>query len=138
MTFKKKLKARIYTAAAYVLIGATLIILGFTGIADNDILSSFGTALAVIGIGKLVRYRRITKDETTLHAREVAETDERNIMLMTKARSLTFSIYIMLSGIAVVVLYILNQPFAARIIAYSICVLTLTYWICYYIISRKY
>ena len=138
MTFKKKLKARIYTAAAYVLIGLTLIILGFTGIADNDIFSSFGTVLTVIGIGKLVRYRRIMKDETTLHAREVAETDERNIMLMTKARSLTFSIYIMLSGIAVVVLYILNLPFAARIIAYSICVLTLTYWICYYIISRKY
>ena len=138
MEFKKKLKLRLYAAIVYVLIGAMLIILSCTDFTDNEILSSFGAGFAVIGIGKIVQYIRITKDNETLHAREVAEMDERNIMIMTKARSLAFSIFFMLSGIAVVVLYILNLTFAAQIVACTIGAFTLIYRICYHIISRKY
>lgn len=138
MKFKEKLKLRLCVAIVYILIGIALIAVSAAGIAQNETVSSFGAVFACMGIAKVVQYLRITKDESTIRSREIAETDERNIMIMTKARSLTFSIYIILSGIAMVVLYLLNLPFAAQIIAYAICAFALIYFICYHIISRRY
>lgn len=138
MTFKKKLKLRLCAAVGYIIIGAALMILSFTGAAENDMISAFGAMFAVAGIARIVQYARITKDESAIRAREIAETDERNIMIMTKARSLTFSIYIMLAGITMILLYLLNKAFAAQIIAYAICAFVFIYFICYHIISRKY
>ncbi|MDO5396485.1 MAG: DUF2178 domain-containing protein [bacterium] len=138
MEFRKKLKLRLYAAVGYTAIGAVLIIISFFGAAENEMLSAFGAVFIVMGIARIVQHIRITKDEASLRDREIVETDERNVMLMTKARSLTFSIYIMLAGITMVVLYLLNKAFAAQIVAYAICTITLIYFVCYHIISRKY
>lgn len=138
MEFKKKLKIRLSAAIGYIAIGIALAALSFTKVAENSMVSAFGAVFIICGLARVVQYIRITKDESTLRSREIAETDERNIMIMTKARSLTFSIYIMLSGFTMIVLYLLNIPFAAQIIAYSICAFTFIYFICYHIISRKY
>lgn len=138
MEFKKKLKLRLCLAIGYIILGAIMMILSFIGAAKNEMISTFGGMFAVVGIVRVVQYMRLIKDESAIHAREIAETDERNIMIMTKARSLTFSIYIMLSGAAIIVLYLLNKVFAAQIIALVICVFTLIYYICYHIIKRKY
>lgn len=138
MEFKKKLKFRLYLAIGYITLGGIMMVLSFTGAAKNEMISSFGAMFAVVGIARIVQYMRIIKDESAIRAREIAETDERNIMIMTKARSLTFSVYIMLSGAAIIVLYLLNKVFIAQIIALVICALTIIYYICYHIIKRRY
>ncbi|MDY3972403.1 MAG: DUF2178 domain-containing protein [Clostridia bacterium] len=138
MEFRKKLKVRLYTAIAYIIIGAVFIGISFTRLGANEMISSFGAVFAVMGIARIVQYLRITKDEESIHQREIAETDERNVMIWTKARSLAFSIYILAAALAVVVLYLMNMNFAGKIVAYNLFGFVAVYWICYFIISRKY
>lgn len=136
MDYKKKLKIRLYAYAVIGVIGLALVVLG--NIWRNDMVISFGTMYLVIAAARLVQYRRITKNADTLHAREIAETDERNVLLWTKARSLAFSVYILLASIAIVILYALGTETEARVLAYSLFAFVFIYWICYFIIRRKY
>lgn len=138
MEFKKKLKARLYTAIVYTVIGIAFICVSIAGVVKNEFLSSFGAMFVVIGIARIIQYMRITRDEESIRKREVEETDERNVMIYTKARSLTFTIYIMLAAAAVVVLHLLNLRLAEQIVAYTLCGFVSIYWICYFIMSRKY
>ena len=136
MEFRKKLKVRLYTAICILCLGIILIIAGF--FSTNEMASSFGLMFAVIGLARIVQYRIISKDEESLHKREVAETDERNVMLWTKARSLAFSVYVLVCAVAVVVLFLLDMDIYAHIISYSLFAFVGIYWLCYFIISRKY
>lgn len=138
MEFRKKLKVRLYTAIVYIIIGAVFIGLSFTRLGANEVISTFGAVFAVMGVARVVQYLRITKDEESIRQREIAETDERNVMIWTKARSLTFTVYSVAAGLAVIVLYLLNMVFVAQIVAYTVCAFLIVYWICYFIISRKY
>ena len=79
MDFNKKMKIRKNIAFVYILIGVGMIILNVTGILTNDIMSSFGLMLFVIGIARMVQYKRITADSESLNARRIAENDERNV-----------------------------------------------------------
>lgn len=138
MDFNKKMKIRKNIALVYILIGVAMILLNVTGIVTNDIMSSFGLMLFVMGIARMVQYKRITADSESLNARRIAENDERNVMLWTKARSITTSVYLMLSALAVIVLYIINMQTAAQIVSYCMISFVVIYWICYFIVSKKY
>lgn len=136
MKYEKKLKIRLYTYIAIGIIGLGLIVLG--NICNHDMVLSFGSVYVVLALARLLQYRRITKDADTLHKREIAETDERNVLLWTKARSLSFSVYILLASIMVCVLYALKIDAAARLLAYNLFGFVFIYWICYFIIRKKY
>ena len=138
MDFNKKMKIRKNIAFVYILIGVGMIILNVTGILTNDIMSSFGLMLFVIGIARMVQYKRITADSESLNARRIAENDERNVMLWTKARSLATSVYLLLLAVMVIVLYIINMQTAAQIVSYCMIAFVVIYWICYFIVSKKY
>lgn len=136
MDFRKKLNVRLYTAICILCVGIIMVISSFFG--ADDMVSSFGAMFVVIGVARIAQYRRITKDEDSLHRREVAETDERNVMLWTKARSLAFSVYVIACAVAVIVLFLLDMDLYAQIISYSLFAFIGIYWLCYFILSRKY
>ena len=138
MDFNKKINIRKRTAQVYVLLGILMIVLNLTGIVKNDELSSFGLVFLIIGIAKIRQIKKIMADSESFNERKIAENDERNVMLWTKARSLTFSVYILLSAVAVIVLSILNMESQAKIISYCLFSLLIIYWICYFILSKKY
>jgi len=138
MEFKKKLKIRLYTAIAYMVLGAAMIVVFNLVVKNaNPFLSSFGFALLVIGFANLRRYRLITKSEETIRSREIAETDERNIFIAHKARSAAFILYTVLTCTAVIVLELLNQTELAMILSGTICVLLVIYWVSYWIIRKR-
>jgi len=136
MAFTEKLKARLYTAIVIGIIGAVLMAVGV--VKQIEMASSFGFMFLIIGCARILQYMRITKDADTLKKREIAEGDERNIMLWTKARSLAFSVYIIVAAVAVVVLHILGMNEYAEIVSYSLSAFVLIYWVCYFIMSKKY
>lgn len=138
MEFKKKIKTRIYIMAVYAIIGAVLCVLGYTGKLTNDLVKSFGAAILVVGIVKIIQNARVLNNPEKLQKCEIAEKDERNIMLWEKARSLAFNVYIILAGIAVIVLYILNIETAGQIVADTVCGFVAIYLICYCIVRKKY
>lgn len=138
MDYRKKLKKRLCYAIGYIVIGAVLVLFQFIGKVDNEMISCFGAAFGVCGIARIIQYIRIMSSADKMRQREIAETDERNKMLWTEARSLTFGIYVMLAGIAIVVLYVMEQYFVGQIIAYTVCAIVFIYWVSYWILSRKY
>ena len=137
MDFKKKLKLRLYIGIIYIILGIAMIIGTFVTKTNNSFISSFGLALIVMGIVRIRNYFIITKNEETIRKQQIAETDERNISIMHKAKSATFSIYVLLLGTAVIILSFLNMHEAAKWIAYSVCLLVVIYWICHWVYQKK-
>ena len=138
MEFKKKLKQRLYIALSYIAIGIALIAADALNHFENQFFFSFGITLIVMGILRLIRHRKITKDDASIHRQEVAETDERTLMMAEKARSWAFSYSIMIAGIAVIVLSLLGKHDAALPFAWYLCGMTAVYWIFWIILRRKY
>ena len=87
MEFKKKLKTRLYIAIIYISLGIMMITGTFAIKTDNDFISSFGFALVVMGIVRIRNYFMITKNEETIKKQQIAETDERNLSILNKAKS---------------------------------------------------
>lgn len=138
MKYQKKVNARISVGAVYMLIGVAIIALSAVNIIDNDFIYPFGAAFAAVGFVQIVKNIRLIRNPKTMERREIAETDERNVMIWEKARSLTLSVFSVLGGIAIIILYLIEQFFAGQIVAYTMYGLLTIYWICYLIIKRKY
>ncbi|MGM9551507.1 MAG: hypothetical protein ACI3XA_04560 [Clostridia bacterium] len=137
MDFEKKLKLRLYMAIGYVIVGVCLIGMCFTDVFTNDFFSSFGLVLFVIGIAKIRKYRLITKDEETIRRQKIAETDERNIAILHKAKSVAFGVYSCISAVMVIVFEIMGKDEIAIILALMLCVLVFVYWLTYWIYQKK-
>lgn len=137
MEFKKKLKARLYIGISYIVLGILMIIGTFMIKPTNDFISAFGFALILMGLVRIRNHHIITKNEETIRKQEINETDERNLLIMHKAKSTAFSIYLLLSCIAVIILSIINIHEIAQWISYSVFLLIIIYWICYWIYYKK-
>ena len=137
MNFKKKLKTRLCMALVYITLGLILIVSTFIIKSDNEYLSPLGLAFVVVGIVRIRNYLIITKNDETMRKQEIAETDERNISILQKAKSATFSIYLILSCLAAIILLFLGHYEAMRWLSYSVYLLIAIYWVCYFIYSKK-
>ncbi len=137
MDFRKKLKTRRNIAVGYIILGIAMIIIFNIIKTENNFLSSFGFALAVIGIAQIRKYILITKSEETIERQQIAESDERNISIASKAKSASFIIYVVLASVMVIILEIINKTQLAIIISGTVGILVLLYWISYFVISKK-
>ena len=135
MDYKKKLKARLNTAI--IMIGVGIIFTVSSIFADSEMASTFGAVFLVMGIARVVQYKRMLNDPEEMRRREIVETDERNVMLWTKARSLAFIVYVIAAGIAVIVLQLMEMSQAANIVSWCLMGFVVIYWICYFIIVKK-
>lgn len=138
MEFKKKMKQRLYIALSYFLLGLVLLVAAFAGKSDNFFFTSFGIALVVMGILRLVRYRKITGSDQALRKQALAESDERSLMMAERARSWAFSFSILAAGILVIVLNLLGYHEEALPFAWFVCGMVALYWLCWCIIKKKY
>lgn len=138
MDFKKKMKQRLAVAVSYILLGCVLICADVLNSYDNYFTFSFGIALLVMGIARIIRYRKITKDEKSIRRQELAETDERNRMIAERARSWAFSFSVMVAGLLVILLSLMGCHDLAQPFAWFVCLMTVLYWICWNIIQKKY
>ena len=137
MNFEKKLKIRLWIAIAYIILGVAMIAIFNIIKTENDFLSSFGFALTVIGIVHIRRYIMITKNEETIKKQQILETDERNISIASRAKSISFIVYVIFASISVIVLELFNKTELAMIFSVTVCFLILSYWISYWIINKK-
>lgn len=138
MDYTKILRKRLYWAVSYLALGIILNITAFVTASENEFLSVFGSALLVMGIVRIVRHVRLVRSDAAVKKQEIAETDERNIMLAEKARSWAYSLTITIAGAAVIVLSLLGYQEQVLPLAWLVCGMTLLYWICWIIIRKKY
>jgi len=137
MDYKKKLKSRLNIAIAYIALGVIFIVSAFITKSDNDFISSFGLMMIIMGIVRIRNYRMITKNEDTIRKQQIIETDERNILIIQKAKSAAFAAYIIILGAAVIALSFGGMHGEAKWLAYSVCLLVVIYWICYLIYQKR-
>ena len=137
MDYKKKLKTRLYTAIAYIFIGIIFSVLYFCGVSENQSVLSLGIALIVMGILRIRQYMKITKDDESIRKQRIAETDERNIAILHKAKSVAFGLYVFIVAIVVIILELLGKSELSTILALNVCAIVLLYWICYWIYQKK-
>ncbi len=137
MDFRKKLKIRLFIAIGYVVLGLAMIVVFNIIKTENEFLSSFGFALAVVGVVRIRNYMMITKNEETITKRQIAETDERNIAIANNAKSVSFIIYVVLACVSVIALELFNKTQLAIILSGTVYVLILIYWISYWIIRKR-
>ena len=137
MDFKKKLKTRLYIAIIYIALGVMMIVGVFASESDNDFISALGFAVAMVGLARIIQYLIITKNEDSIRKQKVNETDERNVSIIHKAKSTTFTIYITLMCTAVIILSLFNMHDIAKYIAYPVCLLVVIYWLCYFIYQKR-
>ena len=138
MEFKNKMKMRMFTMVAYVVIGVVMCVIGYTGMVKNDYVITWGAALSVCGFVKIIQLALIMRNPEKMEERAIAEKDERNIMLADKACRIAFAVYIIAASIAIVALYLLDLAFAGQIIAFTVCGFIAIYLISYLILKRKY
>lgn len=136
MDYKKKLKQRLNVAIIYIILGVTFIVATFITKTDNDFISSFGFAMIIMGLVRIRNYRIITKNEDTIKKQQIIETDERNISIINKAKSTAFSVYILISGVTLIALLFMGLHEIAKWVSYSVCLLVLIYWICYWVYQK--
>ena len=105
--------------------------------AENEYISAFGFALAMVGVARIIQYLKITKDEDSIKKQKINETDERNLSIIQKAKSATFSIYLLISCAVVIVTALIDMPDVAKWMGYSQFVLVIIYWICYWENKKK-
>ena len=137
MTFKKKLKFRLYTAITYLLAGIIMAALFLLRINKNEFIFTFGIVLATMGLLRLISYKKITKNDESVHQQEIAEKDERNIAIMHKAKSMAFGVYVFTAAIAVIIFQFLGKNDLCNIIAINMCAIVFLYWSCYFIFQKN-
>ena len=138
MDFRKKMKHRLWIAISYIALGLILVIADAVNHFENYFFSSFGFALVIMGILRIIRHRKIMRDDQSLRKQELAESDERIRMIAEKARSWAFSFSILIAGMIVIVLSLLGQHDTAQPMAWYSCVMITLYWVFYLIAKRKY
>ncbi len=137
MNFKKKMNIRLFVAIGYLVLGVGIVAVAAWGRAQQPFFSSFGLALAVIGIVRIRQYVRIVKNEETLRAQEIRESDERNRYLATKAKSIAYYVFVVLAGLAVIVLQILGLVEYAMMLSWCVCALLALYVVVYWILRKR-
>ena len=137
MDYKKKLKQRLYIGIIYIALGVMLIVGVFSSKSNNDFISALGFAIAMVGVARIIQYLKITKNEDSIKKQKINETDERNLSIIQKAKSTTFSIYLLFSCTVVIITSLFDMPDVANWFGYSQFVLVIIYWIFYWIYQKK-
>lgn len=136
MKFEQRLKIRFWVAVSYIVLGMVMIPL-FWWVFPHEMLSTMGFAIMVVGVARLRNHFRITKNKETLRKREIAETDERNITIMDKSRSITFLLSILLFCVGILVFHLLGKSLVADVLSGCVCLMLVIYWVTYCIVSKK-
>ena len=129
-------KKNIYPIALLIA-GLSLIGLGCAEIVD-EFWSGMGSALAVIGIIRLLRFYRLKKNDSYREKMETAVTDERNQFIRMKAWSWAGYLFIMVSAIATIILKILGQDLLCQVSSGAVCLMLVLYWVSYFVLKKKY
>jgi len=118
-------------------LGFALLALSFAGKVD-EFWNGMGFALALVGVLQLLRGYRFQKNAAYREAVEIAETDERNHFIRTKAWAWAGYLFILIAGVSVIAFRIAGQDLLSYAASMAVCLLLVLYWIAYYVLRRKY
>lgn len=132
-----KNKLRIVFSVLWLVIGGVLVALAFAGVVDS-FWNGMGSALLVVGTLQLLRFFRFRKNESYREKVEIAETDERNQFIRSKAWAWSGYLFLLIAAIASIVLRLCGQELLSGACSGAVCLMLLLYWISFLILRKKY
>ena len=132
-----KLEREILRYVIYIAIGMILFGLGAAEIVD-EFWSGMGGGLLAVGILRMVRWLRFRKDEEYREKVETAIKDERNAFLRNKAWAWAGYLFVLVSGVLVIVLKVMGRELLSAAAAWAMCLMLIFYWGSYLVLKRKY
>ncbi len=128
---------RILAYVLYILLGATLWVLGAAEIVDA-FWSGMGAALFIIGALRLIQIYRFRKDADYRERKKVELTDERNRFICNKAWAWAGYLFILCMGVAVIILKVMGEELLSMAASLAVCFMVILYWVSYLVLRKKY
>ena len=97
-----------------------------------------GGGLLGVAIAQTVRYIRYHKDASYRENVDIRNQDERNKFLSNRAWVWAGYLYVLLCGIAVIVLKVAGYEELSLWAAYSVCIILILYWGSFLVLRKKY
>ena len=132
-----KINRRMIMYIFYALFGAALIAMGCAEMVD-EFWSGMGGGLMAVGVLRLIGTYRYNNNDTYRKKVDVETGDERNRFIRSRAWSWAGYIFILLAGIAAIVLKLMGQDLLSMAAGYAVCLLLVLYWVSYLVLKRKY
>ena len=130
-------KRDIIFGAIWLLLGLALTILSHLKTLD-EFWSGMGSALIVIGVLRLLRSYRLSKNKTYREKQEIAETDERFHFIRNKAWAWAGYLFIILCALSTIVFRILGQDLLCIASCVAVCLMLVLFWVSFFILKKKY
>ena len=128
---------RIIAYIVYLILGAALIVLGILEVLDS-FWSGMGGALMAVGVVRGIQILRYRNDESYRENTEIETKDERNRFIRNKAWAWAGYLFVMIAAISTIVLKLLGQDMLSVAAGFAVCILVLLYWVCYFVLKKKY
>ena len=119
------------------ILGLTLVIPAFFGKVD-EFWNGMGSALLIVGSLRLLRTIRLHKNEAYREKTETFETDERFHFIRTKAWSWAGYLFIICTGLSVIVFKLLGNDLLSQASSWGVCLMLMLYWGSYFVLKKKY
>jgi len=129
---------RLALSVFWIILGAVLFILSIMEKLDSSMYAGMGGALIGVGILQVIRIFRYRKDAGYREKIDTEIHDERSAYLRMKSWYWTGYIIVLAEAAGVVIATILGQDLVRSVLAYSVCLIMIVYWITYLVLSRKY
>ena len=128
---------RIAAQILWAILGCVLLVLGCFEVVD-PFWSGMGVALIVVGVMRLIRAYRFSKDASYREKVEIEIGDERNRYLRGKAWAWAGYLFILITAVAVIVLKVVGQELLSIAAGGAICLMLVLYWGAYLLLRKKY
>ena len=130
----KKLAMSIF----WIVVGVALMALSISGALDDTVYAGMGGALTAVGVLQVLRNLKYRRDGEYREKIDTEYSDERNRYLRMKSWSWAGYVAILVEGVGSVVAMAAGEHTIQLMLWYSVCLLLVTYWVAYLILSRKY
>ena len=130
-------KGKIILSILWILLGSTLFGLGFLGLVD-EFWASMGSALVLVGILQIVKFYRLSRNQTYRENMEIELTDERNHFIRNKAWAWTGYLFILIVSVCTLVFHLLGQELLSMASGMAVGFMLTLYWVSYFVLSKKY
>ena len=125
------------TSVVYIIIGIALFILSLMYKLD-EFWSGMGSALFVMGVIQLLRFRRINNNPEYREKVELELHDERNHFLRNKAWAYAGYLYVIGSVVMTIVFKLIGYDQLSIFTSATTCIMLVLFWVSFYYLRSKY
>lgn len=132
-----KITGRLITYILTIAIGATLLTLAVAGVLDS-FWSGMGASLLMISVLRLAQLYLYKTDKAYQEKMDTEVSDERNRFLRNKAWAWAGYLFVLIAAVCTIVFKVMEQELLWQATGLSMCLIVTLYWICFFILRKKY